>query len=217
MKKTISRSDYIHRNKSNITIGIKGKPKQVFSLASLNNQIASVQKQAQELYQKYKHNAKFPLKLGSTSEPVPFISQAYSDIMTINASMQGFLDPAEVAREFKDLAKVAKNRQYFESKYYKEVNKYYGTRYNIAETKGLLKRRGFKILRSEVRRGYYRKTLSDPVRLQDWIIANIKGANDEKIRNITNVDELNLIVQRWEITGDIPANLKRPPARSRKK
>lgn len=211
MKKPISRSDYIHRNKSNITIGIKGKPKQVFSLASLNNQIASVQKQAQELYQKYKHNAKFPLKLGSTSDPVPFISQAYSDIMTINASMQGFLDPAEVAREFKDLAKVAKNQQYFEKKYYREVNKYYGTRYNAEKTKALLnlKKGGFKILRSEVRWGYRnRNAISDPTRLQDWIIRNIADASADKITKITNVDELNLIVQRWEIRGDIPASLK---------
>lgn len=214
-KKPISRESYIHRNKNNITIGIKGKPKQVFSLGLLNNQITQIQTQAQELYQKYKSNAKFPLKLGSTGEPVPFISGAYSDILTVNEGFQAVLNPAEFAAELKELGKISQSYALFEKKYYREVNKYYGTRYGLEKTKELLKKRGFKVLRSEVRWGYKNKNvISDPTRLQDWIIKNIKGASAWKITNITNIDELNLIVQRWEITGDIPQKLKVMPGES---
>lgn len=214
-KKPISRESYIHRNKNNITIGIKGKPKQVFSLKLLNNQITQIQTQAQELYQKYKHNTKFPLKLGSTGEPVPFISGAYSNILTVNEGFQAVLNPEEFAAELKELGKISQSYALFEKKYYREVNKYYGTRYGLEKTKELLKKRGFKVLRSEVRWGYKNKNvISDAVRLQDWIIKNIDGASAWQITNITNVDELNLIIQRWEITGDIPQKLKVVPGES---
>lgn len=209
MKKQIfSRSSYVHYNKNNITIGIKGEVKRVFQKNDLTAAITQIQRQGEELSKLYTKNTKFPSFLGLSGETI-LTREASEILQDLAATGKTEAEPKTVKDTLTDLIQTAQSEQIFEQKYYGAVNKYYGTTFSAERTKQELLRGTFKAPRGDVaaarlreRRG--RKKIYDYSRFQDWFIEQDERFASTKIRRIDNAAELNEYAQQYLQEGIIP-------------
>ena len=201
MIKTFSRYNYVHVNKGNITIGIKGQVKQVFPKSDLGGYVAKIQNQSVRLSQRYTSNAKFPSDLGLSGETSEVMAREVSVLSSIYEGDS--VDPANALRNLSRLKKLATNKAEFEREYYNQVNKYYGTNFTVKETKARLKKGLFRGTIFDI--GKYPQ--SDPTRLQDWITDKLnekkKGKNIKKsyktIQKIDDIEMLKIISSEVEL------------------
>lgn len=207
MKK--SKRTYIHNNFKNITVGIKGKKQFKISKEDLYNDIIKIQEKSRQLSEQYRKNAKFPIALYSTAEPVPFIKKSYSIILDITMNNAKNYKPEEVISAIKDIQKISKSDVIFNRNFYEEIKKYYGVSANQTIIKKVAKKGGFRIPKQDLglTRKYYPE--SDPTRLQNWIIDNIDNVEENKVRNISDIDELNYLIQEYNITNVVPDEIKK--------
>lgn len=189
----VSRYNYIHRNKSNITIGIKGEVKSVFKIEDLIKQVETVQQQSVRLSLDYSGNAKFPAFLGMDKEYTKILDDIpyrISDVL----SRRGNYQPESLLSDLRRVKKLGTSEEEFKKAFYNEVNKYYGTSFTPKETERLLKSKTFMYVPAD--RYAYRNRMSDPIPLQDWIIEN-SDLDERDVRHINDISELQRIAQTY--------------------
>ena len=209
MKKQIfSRFSYVHYNKNNITVGIKGEVKRVFQKKDLTAAITQIQRQGEELSKLYTKNTKFPSFLGLSGETV-LTREASEILQDLAATGKTQAEPKAAKDILTDLIQTAQSEQAFEQKYYSAVNQYYGTNFSTSRTKQELIKGTFKAPRGDVaaarlreRRG--RKKIYDYSRFQDWLIEQDERFSSTKIRRINSAAELNEYAQQYLQEGVIP-------------
>lgn len=186
----ISRYNYIHRNKSNITVGIKGQAKSVFEIKDIVANVSKVQQQSIKLSMEYSKNAKFPDFLGMDKEYTKILREIpykLSDVI----EKKGHYEPQQIFESLKYLKSIATDEESFKREFYNEVNKYYGTNFDTKQTEILLKKGTFMYVPHD-----YSHKPSDPVPLQDWIIKNTE-LDESQIRRINDLEELKKIAQTY--------------------
>lgn len=192
----VSRHNYIHRNKSNITIGIKGREKSVFEIKDIVADVSKVQQQSIKLSMEYSKNAKFPDFLGMDKEYTKILREIpykLSDVI----EKKGHYEPQQILESLKYLKSIATDEESFKREFYNEVNKYYGTNFNTKQTETLLKKGTFMYVPYD-----YSHKPSDPVPLQDWIIKNTE-LDESQIRKINDLEELKKIAQTYIQAGEL--------------
>ncbi len=209
MKKQIfSRYSYVHYNKNNITVGIKGEVKRVFQKKDLTASITQIQRQGEELSKLYTKNTKFPSFLGLSGETV-LTREASEILQDLAATGKTQAEPKDAKDILTDLIQTAQNEQVFEQKYYSAINQYYGTNFSTARTKQELTKGTFKAPRGDVatarlREQRGRKKIYDYSRYQDWFIGQDERFSSTKIRRINSAAELNEYAQQYLQEGVIP-------------
>jgi hypothetical protein len=209
----ISRTNYIHNNKGNITIGIKGQVKTVFLKSDLSQALSTIQGQGRELSKAYTKNSKFPSTLGLSDEPSELIAPAESLIVDIIQTGKTQETPQEARAALNDLIMTAHDKDLFEQKFYGKVNEYYGTNYSVTKTKQELERGTFRAPKGDIkaaqeRRKAGRKPLQDYERYKDWIINQSDKISVGKIRSMTSAAELDYVTQIMEQDGYIPEEIR---------
>lgn len=213
MKKQIfSRFSYVHYNKNNITVGIKGEVKRVFQKKDLTASITQIQRQGEELSKLYTKNTKFPSFLGLSGETV-LTREASEILQDLAATGKTQAEPKAAKDILTDLIQTAQNEQVFEQKYYSAVNQYYGTNFSTARTKQELIKGTFKAPRGDVaaarlreRRG--RKKIYDYERYREWFENEDERFSSMRLDKVKTQAELNEYAQEYLQQLHIPAGIR---------
>lgn len=200
----IAKSDFIHANKKHIAIGVEGQPIRTFSYKALWDRVRNVNTKSTQLSLGYSNNAKFPIFLGMKGGYGNY-TKVLGDIPDLIDDIQrgrGSLSPQDALKIFDELSELnLKNSSLFDEKFYGEVNKYYGTNFDVKKTKAELKKGTFRVVKSERNMSWGN---SDPTRLQNYIINFNSNIDPEKVRAIDHIGQLAYIAQTLAQTNSLP-------------
>ena len=203
----ISRYSYVHYNKANITIGIKGEAKTVFPKTELTQSITDIQEESERLSKAYTKNTKFPSYLGLSGETV-LTKDASKLLAELAETKKTGQTPQQAKATLSELVKTASEEQTFEKRYYSEVGKYYGVENmstgSIKESlkSGKLKAPKGDVEVSKIREKRGRERIFDYERYVQWFLKKDELFSKFKLRRMSQA-ELNEVAQAWELTGEV--------------
>lgn len=170
-------------------------------------------KQAERLSSGALKNALFPYDLGADGEPPKWLRKAVNDF---EALIYGGEQPPTLLRSLEQILSYGNNPAKGERAFYNAVREYYGLKgVSTPRLRELIAGGKLHVPAQKFRKGE-RRPVSDPTRIQKWLIEHVKTADKDKIEDIDDIYALLQYAQHYEATGrahkDIYnryANLKR--------
>ena len=201
----LSRFNYVHITKKGyITVGIKGQKQARYKKSDILSAIHDVSVKTINLGQSLSKNDLFPEDLMSQGlEGVSLLQKLPRTLTDIADKVVTIKNSERIKDIIQDVLQMGEDEEYFKSRFYERVAKYYGINRPWKEVEQLAKKGALKspvsTRRMKMRKGKNGQQ-SDPKPLQKWILEHDKNNlfDEQTIRVIDDVYYLKEIAQKLE-------------------